>query len=243
MSVAFNKSNRVKVLLTARRSATAERSQDLPPDLRDTAKRVDKAQRHAGRAQNADRDLSSKAVPDPRDELIEHLPALRALAISLTGNTGRADELVQETVEKALRNMDRFRPGTDMWSWLFTILRNTYFSHKRRLRREISDDFGKYAHIFAVKPAHDGRLAMYDFVRACAQLSAEQRQVLILVGALGMRYEEVADICGVAAGTVKSRVNRARNLLLHHMDLKNAPSVVPTDKVTAAVIANRTRFW
>ena len=156
---------------------------------------------------------------DPRDELPEHLPSLRAFAISLCGNATMADDLVQDTIVKAWTNIDKFQAGTNMRAWLFTILRNTFFSAKRKTKREVPDSDGVHAASLYEKPAHDGRLAFNDFRKAFDQLSAEHREVLILAGASGFSYDEVAEMTGVAVGTVKSRVNRARARLCELLGL------------------------
>lgn len=156
---------------------------------------------------------------DPRDELPDHLPALRAFAISLCRDTTAADDLVQDTIVKAWTNIDKYEPGTNLRAWLFTILRNTFFSIKRKRRREVSDSDGVHAAKLYVRPAHDGRLAFNDFRKAFNMLSPEHREVLILAGASGFSYEDVAQMTGVAVGTVKSRVNRARARLCEIMGL------------------------
>ncbi len=98
-----------------------------------------------------------------------------------------------------------------MRAWLFTILRNTYFSIQRKRGREVQDSAGMHAERMGVAPSQEGVVDLADFRRALAKLSEEQREVLIMVGVSGISYEEAAEICGVAVGTVKSRVNRARN--------------------------------
>jgi RNA polymerase sigma-70 factor, ECF subfamily len=158
--------------------------------------------------------------PDPRDEMVNHLPALRAFAISLSGDVSSADDLVQETIIKAWTNIEKFQPGTNLRAWLFTILRNTFFSVKRKRKREVPDPEGIHASKLYEKPAHDGRLAFNDFLRVFHRLSPEHREVLILAGASGFSYEEVAEMTGVAVGTVKSRVNRARIRLCEMLGLK-----------------------
>lgn len=147
---------------------------------------------------------------DPRDSLLGHLPALRAFAISLTRNVSAADDLVQDTIVKAWSNFDKFEPGTNLGAWLFRILRNTFFSNARKHKREVSDSEGLHAGRLFVRPDHDGKLAFTEFLAAFDQLSAEHREALILVGAMGYSYSEAADMTGVALGTVKSRANRAR---------------------------------
>ena len=151
--------------------------------------------------------------PPLRDTLLQSTPHLRAFAISLTNNVDRADDLVQETLVRAIANIHRFEPGTNMQAWLFTILRNTYFSIQRKRGREVQDSAGMHAERMGVAPAQEGVVDLADFRRALAKLSEEQREVLIMVGVSGISYEEAAEICGVAVGTVKSRVNRARNRL------------------------------
>ncbi len=174
---------------------------------------------------------------DVRDELVEHLPALRAFAISLTRNKAIADDMVQDTIVKAWTNIDKFQAGTNMRAWLFTILRNSYYSNRRKAKREVADVDGVFTDSMAEKPAHDGRLQMRDFKVAFAQLPDEQRETLILVGASGFSYEEAAEMCGVAVGTIKSRANRGRKRLAELMHLEDGQSMEMTDSATVAVVA------
>jgi RNA polymerase sigma-70 factor (ECF subfamily) len=174
---------------------------------------------------------------DPRDELPEHLGALRAFAISLTRNVAAADDLVQDTIVKAWTNLDKFQPGSNLRAWLFTILRNTFYSDKRKTRREVADPEGLYAAALCEKPSHDGRLALADFRRAFDRLSPEHREVLILVGASGFAYEEAAMMMGVAVGTVKSRANRARARLAEMLGLEEGEEILSgVDGATLAVL-------
>ncbi len=174
---------------------------------------------------------------DPRDELVEHLPAMRAFAISLTRNGATADDMVQDTLVKAWTNIDKFQAGTNMRAWLFTILRNTYYSSRRKTRREVADIDGVHTEALAEKPAHDGRLAMKDFRAAFGLLTDEQREALLLVGASGFSYEEAAGMCGVAVGTIKSRTNRARQRLAELMQLDDDEKLELTDDATMSVIS------
>lgn len=174
--------------------------------------------------------------PDPRDEIVTHLPALRAFAVSLARNGSQADDLVQDTIVKAWKNFDKFTPGTNMRAWLFTILRNTFYSALRKSRREVADVDGALAATLAEKPHHDGRLALADFEKAFATLPEEQREALILVGASGFSYEEAAKTCGVAVGTIKSRVNRGRARLADLLDVNSDGSLELTDPQTVAVV-------
>ncbi len=162
---------------------------------------------------------------DIRQDLPNYLSALRAFAITLTRNSAMADDLVQDTIVKAWTNADKFAVGTNLQAWLFTILRNTYYSSLRKTRREVADSDGAHARRLSVKPDHDGRLAYADFQRAFDLMSPEHREVLILVGALGYSCEEAADLMSVAVGTVKSRASRARARLAQLMGLEKGEDV------------------
>ncbi|MBY6091311.1 RNA polymerase sigma factor [Pseudooceanicola sp. 502str34] len=174
---------------------------------------------------------------DPRDEIVEHLPALRAFAMSLCRNSAEADDLVQDTIVKAWSKFDKFEQGTNLRAWLFTILRNTFYSSRRKTSREVADVDGTFSANLASKPDHDGRLAMKDFEVAFAKLPPEQREALILVGASGFSYEEAAEMCKCAIGTIKSRANRGRARLAELMHLEDHESLDLTDQSTMAVIA------
>jgi RNA polymerase sigma-70 factor (ECF subfamily) len=175
--------------------------------------------------------------PDPRDELVEHLPAMRAFAISLTRNGAIADDMVQDTLVKAWTNIEKFQVGTNMRAWLFTILRNTYYSSRRKAKREVADVDGVFTENLAEKPAHDGHMQMNDFRKALAQLQDEQREALLLVGASGFSYEEAAEMCGVAVGTIKSRTSRARARLAELMGRDENEALEMTDDATMSVLS------
>ncbi|WP_375261711.1 RNA polymerase sigma factor [Palleronia sp.] len=182
--------------------------------------------------------MADGAHRDPRDELVEHLGALRAFAMSLTRNSAAADDLVQDTIEKAWKNMDKFQPGTNLRAWLFTIQRNAFYSIRRKAKREVADVDGAMAASLSEKPAHDGRLAMNDFRKAFEQLPDEQREALMLVGASGFAYEEAAEMCGVAVGTIKSRANRGRRRLAELMGLDPDEDPVIGDTTNDSIIAS-----
>lgn len=182
--------------------------------------------------------MNKAAISDPRDELVDHLPALRAFALSLTREGASADDLVQDTIVKAWTNMDKFQAGTNLRAWLFTILRNTFYSARRKTKREVSDTDGIHAARQATRPDHDGRLALRDFRAAFQHLPDEQREALILVGASGFSYEEAAQMTGVAVGTVKSRANRGRRKLAELLHLTSADDLELTDQATLAVMAS-----
>ena len=153
---------------------------------------------------------SHPALPEA---LVSAIPNLRAFAVALCRDANRADDLVQETLVKAWNNRDLFKDGTNLRAWLFTILRNTYFSEHRRLRyqanyRDSVDTTKSWQH-----PEQEGHLDLQDFLEALGELPPDQREALLLVGAEGFSYEEAAEISGCAVGTIKSRVNRARRRL------------------------------
>lgn len=154
-----------------------------------------------------------------KNSLVAAIPNLRAFAISLTGNADRADDLVQEALVKAWDKIDTFQEGTNLKAWLFTILRNAYFSEFRKRRREVADGDGEYSSKLAVQPAQHGHLDLNDLSVALEQLSEDQREAILLVAAEGFSYEEAAEISGCAVGTVKSRVNRARARLAEIMQM------------------------
>lgn len=142
------------------------------------------------------------------------LPALRAFGRSLCGDPARADDLVQDTVLKAWTNREQFQTGSNLKAWLFTILRNCYYSELRHRKFEIEDPDGICASQMAIAPDHDAKLHLRDLNRALQELPVDQREALVLVCATGLSYEEAADVCQVAVGTIKSRIARARDRLV-----------------------------
>jgi len=174
--------------------------------------------------------------PSVRDAMLGAVPSLRAFAISLSGNVDRADDLVQETLLRAVANIDSFQPGTNMSAWLFTILRNLFRSEYRKRRREVEDADGSYAESLKSHPEQEGRVEMQEFRTALAKLPADQREALVLVGAAGFSYEEAAAICECAVGTIKSRVNRARTRLADLLAIEGAEDFGP-DHATRAILA------
>ena len=147
---------------------------------------------------------------DFRDQLGAVIPHLRAFGRSLSGNRDTADDLVQETLLKAWAARARFHAGTSMRAWTFTILRNLFLSQMRRARFKGDWDDLTAERSLAVPASQDGSVNLSDMQRALMLLPQNQREALILVGAGGFAYEEAADICGVAVGTIKSRVARGR---------------------------------
>lgn len=164
------------------------------------------------------RQRANEPEPSFRRAIMALVPNLRAFAISLTRNGDRADDLVQETILRAWAKNRMFVRGTNLNAWLFTILRNAYYSEYRKRAREVKDDGGISAARLTSLPAQQDRLNLQDLWSALDRIPVEQREALILVGAESLSYDEAAAICGCAVGTVKSRVNRGRNRLAELLD-------------------------
>jgi len=157
--------------------------------------------------------LKAGDTPEFQEALVAVLPHLRAFARSLTRRREQADDLVNDAVVRALAAAEQFQPRTNFKAWMFTILRNLYYNEGRKNRSMVPfDDVEAYVH--ATPPTQHAALEFCDFRRAFWQLSDDHREVLILVGASGLSYDEAANICGCAVGTIKSRVSRARSELL-----------------------------
>jgi RNA polymerase sigma factor (sigma-70 family) len=160
-------------------------------------------------------------------DLAQVVPHLRAFARGLCGRPDMADDLVQETMLKAWAAQERFEPGTSMRAWTFVILRNIYLTDMRRNRFR-----GEYDELVAerilVEPAgQEAPIHLADLHSALLQLPPERREALLLVGAGGFSYEEAAEICGCAVGTIKSRVGRARAALAQMIE---AGGLAPPDR-------------
>ena len=138
---------------------------------------------------------------------------LHRFALKLTGNEHRAEDLVQETFLKAWRNRDKFTLGTELRGWLFTILRNNFYSDLRKRRREVCDTDGKLAAMLFEEAAQEHAVDLNALLAAVAQLPEIHRRPLVLMGVYGFSQLEAADACGCTIGTIKSRVSRARSQL------------------------------
>lgn len=146
-------------------------------------------------------------------ELTGVVPHLRAFARGLCGRPDLADDLVQEAMLKAWAAQDRFEPGTSMRAWTFVILRNAYLTDMRRNRFRGEYDEATAERILTAPAGQEEPIHLSDMHRALLTLPPERREALLLVGAGGFSYEEAAEICGCAVGTIKSRVGRARAAL------------------------------
>jgi RNA polymerase sigma-70 factor (ECF subfamily) len=160
--------------------------------------------------------FSSFQLPNERDdnEIVQLIPALRAFARTFYRDPVDADDLVQETLTKGIANIDKFKPGTRMKSWLFTIMRNTFCTRFAAYKKEQPGLAECVSTRLSVEAPQDWSVRGNEVKAAIERLPIPQREVIVLIGMLGVSYEETAAICGCAVGTVKSRLNRARTTLL-----------------------------
>jgi RNA polymerase sigma-70 factor (ECF subfamily) len=172
--------------------------------------------------------------PTFKRDLLATLPSLRAFAFSLAGRHDKADDLVQDTIMKAWAKQDSFELGTNIKAWLFTILRNEFYSQMRKRGREIQDSEGVFTERLSVHAAQHGHMDLADFKKALDKLPDDQREAVILIGASGFSYEEAAEICECAVGTMKSRVSRARARLQELLKVDGESDYGP-DQVSAQV--------
>jgi RNA polymerase sigma-70 factor, ECF subfamily len=172
-----------------------------------------------------------------KDEIIALLPSLRGFARSLARNDTEAEDLMQETLVKAIGNIHQFTPGTNLRAWLFTIQRNTFYTSYHRRRREQPVDSDAIDGI-STQPGQEWALKLKRVHEALYQLPAEQREALMLIGGAGLTYEEAAEICDCALGTIKSRVNRARCRLLELLEEPTGEDYL--DRAHHSAIANPT---
>ncbi len=165
------------------------------------------------------------------------IPRLRRYARALTRDASRADDLVQSCLLRAVAKQHLWQPGTDLRAWLFTILHNQHVNDVRRAVREgVAVPVEDVAPMLTVASNAGAALQLRDLERAIARLPQEQRQVILLVGLEGMRYEEVATVLGIPIGTVRSRLSRGRDMLRELMDMKE-DSAEPTARRPGAIAA------
>jgi len=160
-----------------------------------------------------------------KKELVAAIPHLRAFARSLCHDATQADDLAQEALAKAWKARDSFEPGTSIKAWTFMILRNQFYSEKRRSWRSTPLDAEMAENTLVANDNPSAPMELLELRAALAKLPDDQREALILVGAGGMAYEEAAKVCQVAVGTIKSRVSRARKALeaiLHSSSIRRS---------------------
>lgn len=156
-------------------------------------------------------------VFSPKEEIVQLIPALRAFARTFYRTPNDADDLVQTTLMRAIASIHQYRDGTSMKSWLFTIMRNTFYTKIKRDTREAPGKAGCASLRPATDPPQEWSARGREIEQAISRLPEQQREIIMLIGVLGVSYEEAADICGCAMGTVKSRLNRARARLLEEL--------------------------
>lgn len=158
--------------------------------------------------------VEDQADAEFKANLLQVIPYMRAFARSLTGNREVADDLTQDALVRAWRARATFMPGTNLKAWVFTILRNQFYSDKRRSKHQTSLDDGQVDQILNPDDEQEWAMELSYVAWALKSLPSDQREAIILAGAGGFSYEEVAKICGCPVGTVKSRVARGREKLL-----------------------------
>jgi RNA polymerase sigma-70 factor (ECF subfamily) len=177
-------------------------------------------------------------------QLEAEIPRLRRYARALTRDVSRADDLVQSCLTRAVAKQHLWQPGTDLRAWLFTILHNQHVNDVRRSVREgVNVAVEEMAPVLTIQSNAIDVLQLRDLEAAIAKLPQEQRQVILLVGLEGMRYEEVALILGVPVGTVRSRLSRGRDQLRRLMDMgddeETRPEEIDAESVAPAVRRRR----
>ena len=179
------------------------------------------------------------AGPTVQQQMLALEPNLRAFAMSLCGRADRADDLVQETMLRAITKIDSFQTGTNLGAWLTTILRNCFLSELRKHRNEVEDADGAYAHALRAAPEQESMLEFKEFRAALREIPFDQREALLLVGAAGLSYEDAAAICQATTGTIKSRINRARSRLAALLAIENVDEIGSDNQTRAILTANQ----
>lgn len=181
--------------------------------------------------QSAETHLLPGAAHGPwgRVDIVGLIPPLRAFVRGLAREPSEADDLVQETLLKAIVNAQQFSPGTNLKAWLFTIARNTFYTRYKKQRREVvlDEDYGAWS-----EPPQDWTIKIKSLHEALQHLPQNQREALVLVGGAGLSYEEAAQVCGCRLGTIKSRVNRGRTRLLELLSVQEPEDFIDSGQKT-----------
>jgi RNA polymerase sigma-70 factor, ECF subfamily len=185
------------------------------------------------------KNVNQASTPTIQQQMIALEPNLRAFAMSLCGSADRADDLVQETMLRAISKIDTFQPGTNLGAWLTTILRNCFLSELRKHRSEIEDADGAYAHALRAAPEQESALEFKEFRAALRAIPFNQREALLLVGAAGLSYEDAATVCQATTGTIKSRINRARSRLAALLSIESVNEIGSDNQTRAILVANQ----
>lgn len=172
--------------------------------------------RHATQTNNQ---IDGRTHPDPIDLIQHEIPHLRRYARYLTKNVEQADDMVQDCLVRAIENIEKWEPGTNLRAWLIVILRNNFFNVCRRARKENEVKFDPGLAAATVSPpAQDDALSLVDLTAAYGELSLDHREVIELIVIEGFSYDQVAQILEINVGTVKSRLSRARAELRNRLD-------------------------
>jgi RNA polymerase sigma-70 factor, ECF subfamily len=172
-----------------------------------------------------------KSVSEFHRLVEEQIPRLRRYARALTRNRERADDLVQDTLGRALAKEQFWQPGTNLRAWLFTMMHNQNVNNVRRDARESATvDMGQIGETLSATTDPTASRKIYELERALGQVPLEQRQVILLVGLEGMSYEDTAGILGLPIGTVRSRLSRGRDALRKLLDVEERPSAAALPK-------------
>jgi len=181
-------------------------------------------------------DASSRTI---QQQMVALQPNLRAFAMSLCGSADRADDLVQETLLRAITKINSFQPGTNLGAWMTTILRNCFLSDLRKHRNEVEDADGAYALNLRAAPDQESLLEFMEFRAALREIPFAQREALLLVGAAGLSYEDAATICQASTGTIKSRINRARSRLAGLLAIGSFDEIGSDSQTRAVLVGNQ----
>jgi RNA polymerase sigma-70 factor (ECF subfamily) len=163
-------------------------------------------------------------------DVVALIPALRAFARTFYRDVDDADDLVQEVLTRALSNIHQFRPGTALKSWLFTIMRNAFYTRIRKSTRETPGAADCVSDRPSTPATQEWSSRAREIHSALQKLPDQQREVVVLIGVLGVSYEEAAEICGCAIGTIKSRLNRARATLVEALGEESTRTSVQSDE-------------
>lgn len=178
------------------------------------------------------REKNDKSALGPSEEavIIKLIPAMRAFARTFYYDVNDADDLVQETLTKAISKIHQFAPGTNMKSWLFTIMRNTFYTKIKVQKRETTGTADCASMRVAIDPTQEWSLKGKELSQALQRMPVQQREIIVLIAVMGASYEEASEILGCAMGTIKSRLNRARLNLLEEVGEDSSAASVECDQ-------------
>ncbi|MCC7251329.1 MAG: RNA polymerase sigma factor [Hyphomicrobium sp.] len=178
-----------------------------------------------------------------QSRMIQLLPRLRRFALALTGDKDKADDLVQDTCERALAHIDQWKPGTNLDSWMYRIAQNIWVDHYRSRRSQVEQrGLDEYENLSGIdgRRVTESRLTLASVSEGISRLPAEQQVLVAMVCVEGMSYKEAAAILGIPIGTVMSRLSRARQSLYTAL-MNEEPSLTPAVSILPASSSTRER--